>query len=468
MILRLIRLFHFLALLLPTLVQAQVPANDACASATNLGVSSNNCLATLTTNVNATSIGDPVPACWGSPPSHTVWYRFQAGNTRVQINTMFANSNFLLTNTQIAVYSGTCGALTQIACQENASGTVLNNNLTLTGLTIGTTYYIMVDGFGPATGNFAICVTNVPAPPASSTPNDCNAAQSLCNLNPINVPNNSPLFGAGSVNEIPTCFGLSGTPNSIWYSFTAQTSGLLCFTLTPNVINADFDFAIFNVTNGCLGTQVACDFAAPTNGGITGLGCSSPAGCPPCINVTAGNTYAIVINRYTTGSVSGYSLNFTGSTFTASSVTPTPAFTTPPVCQGQAVNFTNTTPGNNSYLWNFGIQGAGNAASQSANPSFTYPGPGTYNVALTAVSNCGAPVTTILPVTVTPGPPLTITPADTVVCNGVPVQLTATVNASGTINQQFTFTGPGVAIPDNNPAGAVSTTSVTGVSPTVF
>ncbi len=60
--------------------------------------------------------------------------------------------------------------------------------------------------------------------------------------------------GIGSVQEVnaSTCLA-GGETNSVWYIFTAQTSGTFGFTLATT---RDYDFALYNITTiGCAGYQ---------------------------------------------------------------------------------------------------------------------------------------------------------------------------------------------------------------------
>jgi hypothetical protein len=202
--------------------------------------------------------------------SNTVWFSFVATVGDVEISTNFAGT---LANTQIAIYSGSCGALTQIGCQEdvNTAGGLLHTAVILHGLTIGNTYFIAVDGNGNTIGTFGVCIQEtLPVGPALPI-QDCTGAQNLCNLSAISVPDGTG--GVGSTQEAPSCFGAPGERASHWYTFTAATSGNLAFTITPTV-SVDYDFAIFNTTTACIGTELSCNWS-PTLGanGTTGLGC---------------------------------------------------------------------------------------------------------------------------------------------------------------------------------------------------
>ena len=96
----------------------------------------------------------------------SVWFSFTATGTEATITTCLGANTI---DTQIAAYSGTdCndfGTLTLLGANDDAIGgctfgsTIFASVLTLTGLTIGETYWVLVDGYGGATGVFAISIT---------------------------------------------------------------------------------------------------------------------------------------------------------------------------------------------------------------------------------------------------------------------------------------------------------------------
>src|SRR5438045_2231557 len=95
---------------------------------------------------------------------------------------------------------------------------------------------------------FLFLVTFANAQPP--TVQDCLGAIPICQY--VYTQTND-YHGTGNYNDIPWagCLALGGESNSVWYTFTVQTSGLLRFVLTPNGAQ-DYDWAVFNLTNaGC-------------------------------------------------------------------------------------------------------------------------------------------------------------------------------------------------------------------------
>jgi gliding motility-associated-like protein len=269
--------------------------------------------------------------------------------------------------------------------------------------------------------------------------------------------------GSGTLAESPSCFFGAPDAGSHWYQFTPSVGGDLVFTVTPNG-NANYDIAVFNVTFGCPGTEVRCNYDA-TSAAITGVGCVGP-GCEPVYTVLAGNTYAILVSRFTSGSI-GYTLDFTGTTAVFGGA-PGPNFTFPDsLCAGQSVTFNNTTTTTNQNLgfhWNFGD----NTTSTAISPTHTYTSAGTDTVTL--VTSCGTGTSIAQKIIhILPGLAATVTPASTTFCNGDSVMLIGSAAYDTTIIVPLSFSNTTqYPIPDFPNPGIQSDIIVSGVQPNSF
>ena len=127
------------------------PTNDTCFGA--IAMTSGVTYSTSTTY--ATSIGDPVPSC--SPSfGRGVWYRYTP-SVSGQVGVTTCGSSF---QTALAVYTGTCGSPTEVACSQN-SGAYCNsgNNAGINFLGMaGTNYYILAGGVNGQAGNLQILI----------------------------------------------------------------------------------------------------------------------------------------------------------------------------------------------------------------------------------------------------------------------------------------------------------------------
>ena len=285
---------------------------------------------------------------------------------------------------------------------------------------------------------------------------DCPTALFLCNENTFTVAGGS--YSQGSVAETPSCWFGHTDNASHWYSFTCTQSGTFTFSCLPSPY-ADFDFALYNITGSAPGTcsfgnMISCNYSIPAGNGTTGIGCANGAGCNGTVNLIVGQTYALLINRYTVGSTSGFTISFGGT----AQIGIIAAFTNTTVCVGQSVQFTNTSSISIgvTYNWNFDDGGV----SSLQNPSHLYAAAGIYNVQL-ITSNGSCSDTIVHQVTVNPGPTITINPNPTSICTGQMVTLTASgattyawspnvnltsttgaiVTASPTISTTYTVTG---------------------------
>lgn len=307
------------------------PANDLPCNATTLSLNTN-----LTgDNSCSGSVSEPAAAaCFTGGTLHTVWYRVvcpASGQLRIRTTTG------TLTNTQIALYSGTCGALTFVACNNDApacgTSTYLNSEITATGLTAGASYWICVDGTNNLTGTFDIMAVDgsVGFPPAAGQ--DCSSPNPVC-AQSISVGN--PGYQAyGNVCDFPgggtNCLS-SGERGSAWYTIPINANGTLQFDIVPNdwpgspsTISTDYDFAVWKIAGSgsttCAGiaggaTPLRCNYS-----GLGVTGCYTTAGTSPpaypgfggayeaSIAVTNGDVYVLCVSNFS-NSTSGFVLNF--------------------------------------------------------------------------------------------------------------------------------------------------------------
>lgn len=205
-------------------------------------------------------------------------------------------------------------------------------NQTLQGwVTAGLAYFIVVDswsGFGPNCHAAYDLGVTAPGPLPPPTTQDCFGAIGVCQTTYQELT--SPIDEGNYPNEINTgisCLG-SGEDNGLWYDFTVQSSGLLCFSITPTIMTDDYDWAVFDLTAAnCSdifsGTapEVSCNFSA--NPGVTGANGLPGSQNEPCIPVTVGQSYALYVSNHTLAG-GGYTLDFgiPGSTANIFDLTP--------------------------------------------------------------------------------------------------------------------------------------------------
>ncbi|MBS1730041.1 MAG: gliding motility-associated C-terminal domain-containing protein [Bacteroidetes bacterium] len=128
------------------------------------------------------------------------------------------------------------------------------------------------------------------------------------------------------------CNGVGGSTltdiNPYWYRFTCFTSGSLGFVITPNDLNDDYDWQLFDITGRNpndvytdASLFVSCNWSGnsgTTGASAAGIGLINCAGYSyptfsSMANITQGHTYLLLISHFT-NSQSGYGLSFTGGT----------------------------------------------------------------------------------------------------------------------------------------------------------
>jgi hypothetical protein len=185
-------------------------ANDECAAAINVPV---NIGTACINSVDGTVLGatpSPNPNGCAGNDDDDVWFQFTA--TEGTHNITLVNVEGSTTDLYHVVYSGSCGALTQLYCSDNDSSIATN-------LTPGQTYYIRVYTFTGTAGQnttFTMCV---------GTPVDCSDASAFCGETGLVYTNSVGVPSYGSIG----C--LSTSPNPSWYFMQVSQSGNLNFQI---------------------------------------------------------------------------------------------------------------------------------------------------------------------------------------------------------------------------------------------
>ncbi|MEZ5026599.1 MAG: gliding motility-associated C-terminal domain-containing protein [Chitinophagales bacterium] len=477
------KIVMFSWLFIYNLVLFAQPSNDACINAIHIANVSNYCSSvgggtTVGATDDASTTGGFSPAgCWGSGAVNDVWYSFTAIASDISI-TVKGNegvpSGGTLNRPQVALYGGSCsGTINEMVCGSAPSGQNIIQ-IYRGGLTIGQTYLIRVDGLNSNKGSFQLCVNNFN--PVPTPEGDCPSAVILCDKSGFTVPAVSGVGSIATEMNDATCFDYDPSTGNIessstWYVFTFSTSGTFTFNITPSNIDDDIDFALYLLPNGvgnCAGKQTVRCMAASCYGS-TGLNTSSsdisePPGCSwssdnyvKQVNVTAGQTYALAINNFTsTGN--GFGITFGGtSTFQGPTATIIDSDADDKICIGESINFSQTSSPPTSgtlvaWNWNFGVDATPATFVGTTPPPITYSSNGIKTISLTVESDRGCLFTVTKNITVSSTPPvLSIVASQNPVCQGSAITFTATASNAGT-NPTIQW------YLNNNPVGTNSTT----------
>lgn len=316
------------------------PTNDECVSAINIPSVDEYCSDPFEfTNVNATpdtglDLASTPQGCF-LDHSNGVWFTFTPFQRAVRINVFTGLDDALGFDIKMSVFEGSCGSLTFVGCSPGAISDV---EWLLNGLTLGQTYYLLVESDGRE-NEFQLCIDEFFSPPDPQA--DCPESVILCDKSGFSVANLS------DVGDLPRemtgpCIDVSAGQDfeeaSTWYSWTCEMSGTLTFTITPtNPIDPeeDIDFIVYRLPGGLgdCNNRIAerCMLSGETQNSTGNAPCFGPtglrvgetdfqetAGCSPGdnnflapLNMVAGESYAVIINNFSQSGF-GFDLEFGG------------------------------------------------------------------------------------------------------------------------------------------------------------
>ncbi|MGV6862026.1 MAG: T9SS type B sorting domain-containing protein [Putridiphycobacter sp.] len=259
--------------------------SDGCSAATTISVTANCSTPTFGTTTGATQT---IAGCAGTADDD-VWYQFVATATSHQIVVTPGDAGF---DPVVQLFSGACSVLTSLSCTDNGLGGD-TETINYSGLTIGQTYRIRVYHYysGSGTGNFSICVTNTPPPPA----NDACANATPLTVNTTCVPTSATTDGASQ--SLIGCAG--NADDDVWFSFTA-TNSVQNILVSP-IDNIDLVFQVYSGSCGSL-TSLLCE-----DSGFTGDNEQSDV-----VGLTPGVTYFVRVYDYYTGVTGDFNICVTG------------------------------------------------------------------------------------------------------------------------------------------------------------
>lgn len=186
---------------------AQAPANDDCTGAVPLNVNTGlSCTLKTSGTLSEATRSNVESGISGYIPNNDVWYVFTATATNHKISLHNVQGSNI--RPYIEVLVGNCGQLTSLTFSPDYS-------VPLTGLAIGTTFYVRIFTFRPSPTTFDICIST----PPPITNDECATAIDLTvnpDLNCASVTSGH-LIGATSSGSFEDVL----PSEDVWYSFTA-------------------------------------------------------------------------------------------------------------------------------------------------------------------------------------------------------------------------------------------------------
>lgn len=411
------------------------PANDDPCNAIQL-VAGDTCNYQTFSNAFATaSLNVPDPGC-ANYSGGDVWFKVTVPCSGSLIIDMYEGQ---ITDAGMAVYSGTCGNLTLVDCDDDDSPNGLMSQITLNNLNQGDTYWIRVWEYGgDNNGTFGICVS-IPPPPGPGS--DCQTANSFCTGTTYVFPNNTNVASLGG-GGIYGC--LSTTPNPVWYYMQIQNPGDISITINQisnNGTPIDVDFALWGPFPSLAAT-------------CSGISASNIVDCSYSIAATevadivgaqAGQFYMLLITNYAnqSGVITFQQTAGTASTNCAVICT-IGASSTAPVCTGSTFSLSSTSLPGGTYSW----VGPNCFRSTLQNPIDVTPPqtPGNYTYTVTGISNTGSTCYASTIVTVLPGINIG-NDTSLLICNNAAVNLYSIYDTTGLTSYSWTSNGVPVANP---------------------
>ncbi len=233
------------------------PPNDNPCAAIPLVVGSN-CLIEYFTNAGATDSGVADPGC-ANYAGGDVWFTatVPAGG-----EVLIDMADVVMFDSGLAVYEGTCSALTLVQCDDNGSANGLMSSMTITGLTPGATIWIRVWGnSNTSNGEFGICLSEPIDCGTTSNNASCGTAEPFCTGTTYSYCNTTgvPSLGGGGIYG---CLGSS--PNPAFFYLNVETNGPIDFSITQTSYGGfglDVDFILWgpftNQGDMCSGLSAA-------------------------------------------------------------------------------------------------------------------------------------------------------------------------------------------------------------------
>ncbi|HLV42946.1 MAG TPA: gliding motility-associated C-terminal domain-containing protein [Brumimicrobium sp.] len=221
--------------------------SDDCLLATNILVTSSCMAPTQGSSAGAT---ESISGCVGNADDD-VWYTFVATSNAHQIRV----GSSIGYDAVLQVFSGSCSSLVSLGCVDNG-GSGQAEVFNYSNYVVGQTYRMRIYHYwaGSGSGNFTVCVTNAPPPPAND----------FCgNAIPLNVSSLCTFrtfSNMGASESFPGCSGNSD--DDVWFKFVA-TNAVQEINVNPI---SSLDLVVQLYSGACNSTSLICQDNAFTGG----------------------------------------------------------------------------------------------------------------------------------------------------------------------------------------------------------
>lgn len=274
---------------------ASVPLNDNCSGAFALPNASP-CSPVSGVLTGATQT---LPSnCSFNSPTYDVWYSFIASSAQATLTPVGASG---ATDMVVEMYSGSCGALTSIGCNNNNPAPGVEN-LVVNGLTPGLTYYARVyanSNIAPATAsgvdpNFTLCYTGVPPV------NDEITGATLINVSNSRADILTNNLGATNTALSPGAY-FTDWNNDVWFRSVVPSNGVVAINVV-GIGFSDTKLRVFTSSdNTATGTLTNIAWSDDDGAGLGSFIYLS--------GLTPGNTIFYAVDGYTAANFGQFRMN---------------------------------------------------------------------------------------------------------------------------------------------------------------
>ncbi len=398
-----------------------VPANDNCTSPATLSFSTS-----YTAGTTLLASTDGTSSC--DATGRDVWYRITPGG----LGTLSIDTCTSTTDTVVTLYSGACGSLTELACNDDCGGApcgATSSCLVVPSLAPGT-YLIRVSDKGLGSGGpfnvratFApvndLCADAIPIVCGQTLTGTVSGATADSPPAPATCPDTTE---GGTATVAPR--------TGVWYRL-AGTGGIVRLSTCDAGTNFDTQIIVYAAGSTC--ASLTCYVADDdTIGAAPDICALSTLRSIVRVPTTAGAEYLVLVTPFSAG---------TSGNFTLIADSIPAAITTPPAnqtaCVGQSATFTVTATGAATYQWRVGgVDIVGATGSSYTIAAVTLADAGSYDV---VVSNgCGQSVTSAA-ATLTVNEPVSITaqPDSTSACVGASASFAVVATGTAPLSYQW-------------------------------
>jgi alpha-tubulin suppressor-like RCC1 family protein len=242
-------------------------ANDLCSGAI---IVTNGSYTNVQSTANASSFGDPVPDCVDGF-GNGVWYQFTAPVSGQLVVDTFG-SGF---DTGLAIYTGSCDSLTEVACNDDTGG--VTSQVTIP-TTAGTIYSILAGGYSAHTGNLVFHLNHLTPPAFVMQPTN----QSV-------VVSSNASFSATLAGALPMSFQwyFNGAPLVDDGRIVGSTTASLSISNTTTADAGSYTLAATNFLGSASSTAAVLNVLVPPAITAQPVGRSVPPGLPTTFTAAA-------------------------------------------------------------------------------------------------------------------------------------------------------------------------------------